>query len=108
MCTLALKEAGSAHYYAMERQEVQSWWSITDHPRARRCLCHVIGAMYQDSTEKSVETKCEISQRTFTLLGGEPHPLFGGKMWPNQKNPSGAFIKKNKLAPLVDPLFGGK
>ena len=45
-----------------------------------RCLCHVIGAMYQDPTEKNVETKREISQRTFTLLGREPYPFFGGEI----------------------------
>ena len=67
------------------------------------------GAMYQDPTEKNVETKREISQRTFTLLGGKPYPLFGGgpkkilvdplfggKMWPGQKNPSGPFIESKK------------
>ena len=37
--------------------------------------------MYQDPTEKSVQTKRDILQRTITLLGGEPYPLFWGKKW---------------------------
>ena len=76
--------------------------------------------MYQDPAEKRVETKREITTDIY-LVGRGTMPfiwwgapkkflaghLFGGKMWPGQKNPSGPFIKKNKnSAPLADPLFG--
>ena len=71
-------------------------------------LGHELGAMYQNPTDKSVETTRQISHRTFTLWGGEPYlslvekysskffyladPLFGGELWTSQKNPSGPFI----------------
>jgi len=73
--------------------------------------------MYQDPTEKSVETKCEISQRAITLWGGNrtlylvgkysPQKIPGGpfiwwNMWPGQKKFSGPFIKEKKSAPLAD------
>ena len=86
------KEAGSAHYCAMERQELQSWWSITDHPLRTQILVPRNGEMYQDPTEKSVETKREILQRTFNLLGGELYTYLVGKYSPPQKI-------------LADPLF---
>ena len=91
-------------------------------PRARRCLCHVIGAMYQYPTEKkwtpSVKSHnghlpCWAGNRTLYLVGKySPQkiladPLFGVEMRSSQKNTCGPFIKKKKkqTAPLADPCF---
>ena len=63
--------------------------------------------MYQDTTEKSVETKREISQQTFTLLGGQLYPLFWGNMAP--KKSWRTLYLVGKCGPtkkiLADPLL---
>ena len=69
MSITALKEVGSAHSILVVHQVPST-----------QMVGHELGVMYQDPTDKSVETKRQISHWTFTLWGGEPYPFFSGEI----------------------------